>query len=1816
MPRIQAVGPSAAASPNRHWDYIPERGTFYDRDLGIEVNADGTPVAPPSPPVAAYEPARPDEIASTQTPSNYNPVPPIDFSMMPMMPPPQPEPTPIPVDYTPPALQTTWHNPVSDFLDKPQIDAGKTTNEGAIKGYTDTGAPIYENTAYGTEQISPLQMAGRTAEAFFAHPAVQAIGAHQPLEIAGSLGKAAKGVEEAGSIARELHAGEGGAISPGGFLRPEHFDADLKALGDQLDRMTNAGADQEQIDIVMNQIEHLQSAKENLGLARSVDPGAIYKSGLEQEISGLQDTINQHPLRQYSNLINRNGEVPEYISIEQAQTLKGSKDITAIVEGGKGDKVLLQNAVDEVAQAKGFESTQDFVRSLEELSGMQQRVRSLRQEIKTVETLPVEGVAPPAEPPVNLSSPATNNGSTVADLQAQIKDAQAAGNFADVQRLQSQLREQDVGVRSLPETLEEKTGTITEKQYYEVMHNTDTSRAVADLIEKDPAAVRALVMDATGEPSQAALHAYDQLVRIADAVGNESEIQALTDVMAARLTGAGQMIEAAKHLGGPLSPGIIRLTVRNKILEGIKKAGEPAIRKQLAELEKKAAKQERDTAKARLLKQADTEEKSGLQLAKEIKARADVLDRRPTAKRLIDEALLKWGKKPTAEEAGNKSLGAMAADKEAEFQARIATIADMPETTAAEIAAKETEQTQLLKEIIEADTKEPTPAQLARTEAQRVAREEKAAAKAVTQTERDTAKAAAAETKKAEAAATKAEKEALKAEQDSIKSASQRESAIARKTAQDARERADAASTVLRDAQRVENKAQRAITRTADQRAQRLEYLMDDAVRTSKEDLTPAENQAVNQMKAGLKKTGAEMSADQANTFLDKAEALGDLQGEAKRKAVKALVDEYNAVDPMASAIEQRLVGKHYAASAKQLAADLEYMVDKTTRTSGGAAIMSPTDRTAINKIKSLLNTAGVEVPTDLAASWIKRALAFRDLDPLIDARNANGKGFQAVTDLLNEVKAYDPVKAHLASEAAKKAESRWLRKYANDFEQMTKEAARTKRAKAANIEVQTVGSAKSELRKAGVEAGDALTKAFLDSSHKLMDMPTDTPVEKLAQERAAKTLLGDINAIIPKTTWQNIERVFEVLGLPRVLKAAYDLSFVLGRTMLAVGHPVDYANAVISGVKAFAHADIEDAVLAARKYGHMSGPQKEAGLGIVDPFGPMGAREEGFTFRGSKKLDTMLNNVKIIGGLYQVVKLGKVGADRAFTTFGNKLRGDVFNSTVRHWLPDGMKDMDFATLDDLIKATGKSKRDFTELARFVNAASGRSENAALDASAKWLSPVFWSPRYTLSTFEAPLMAVHGGGSHAVTKMAAVDMAKWLGSIMTPLALIKLAGGKVTLDPLSNDFGKGEWNGITFDYSGGVAGDVRMAAQFFTGKQRMSSGRLADADRGMTVFNWLRGKFTPPFALGADVVSGSNAIGEPVNTPSTIAQDAVKQMAPTPFTAQDAKQAWDAAGAAGVLVAGPQAFLGVREQTNSRIQDARITAAERIGKPIGDMLPSEKKALDNEPEVAKVIADLETRVGQPMEQQYRYASNTYRTSVADMEAEVKDKLVFKPTGEALRKIVQDFNNNKYNLGKRLFTPEIDAYAKRGVTQEDKDRYRDAWQGVDAPLTDGLNPDFKARDEARSQILKEAVDAGVDPKYVTEWVNPAKDPEVAKALEDYHKAQETLKPFWEVQDQVEAEWPAYAEAKKSYDALPPGDSRKADYAYLKNQFDPMVEDRRDALRLQNDGHNPIEEALMKWYPRVPIMQKVEDEGPGPKPIKPRMPVQPRRPVGAR
>lgn len=382
---------------------------------------------------------------------------------------------------------------------------------------------------------------------------------------------------------------------------------------------------------------------------------------------------------------------------------------------------------------------------------------------------------------------------------------------------------------------------------------------------------------------------------------------------------------------------------------------------------------------------------------------------------------------------------------------------------------------------------------------------------------------------------------------------------------------------------------------------------------------------------------------------------------------------------------------------------------------------------------------------------------------------------------------------------------------------------------------------------------------------------------------------------------------LWDLLGVPRAVMASWDMSAPFRQAAPLVGRrqfwgnlfPMTRAWMSEDFVRA-AHEDIWTRPSIRRAV------QSDIGLHLsaVTKLADLGRREEGFMSRFAERF---------IPGVRR--------SERAFVTFLNKLRADVYESTIKRW-------------DEAGRTYGDD--DLRSLAEWVNTATGRG-NIPPNTLVAHLGQVLFAPRLLVRNAEILSGRAYARATPLVRQEVGRDLASFAAAGLGTLGLLKLASEagvfdfpvSVEMNPRSSDFAKARIGSTRFDAWGGFQPIVRYLAQFASGERKASSGDLREADRAITLGRFAQSKLAPVPGFLIDVLRGENFIGEEVDvtTSGGLSEQAAQRL--VPLFVQDLVEAWQVEGMVGSVKTLP-AFVGFNVQTYESTAQVRQAGAREM----------------------------------------------------------------------------------------------------------------------------------------------------------------------------------------------------------------------------------------------------------------------------------------------
>jgi len=415
------------------------------------------------------------------------------------------------------------------------------------------------------------------------------------------------------------------------------------------------------------------------------------------------------------------------------------------------------------------------------------------------------------------------------------------------------------------------------------------------------------------------------------------------------------------------------------------------------------------------------------------------------------------------------------------------------------------------------------------------------------------------------------------------------------------------------------------------------------------------------------------------------------------------------------------------------------------------------------------------------------------------------------------------------------------------------------------------------------------------------------------------------IDLLTNKRYWfgeRGLDLFMDIINLPRAIRSSWDLSAPLRQGLiLSASHPSKAFNSSSDMLKAL----VKEKWAAASEKELWSRPNapwyRKAKLAIM----PVGRTKYTLT-HAEEAFATRLTDKK------WAKWVGLRQSERAYVSYLNRLRADVFDEVCSKWAKEGFD----PALGWASEPNAIIRQRTEDLARYINWASGRGPTLGREGGDlnKVLNIGFWSFRYQtskllpfqtfLGTFGRKEMGnVVFGMDRKVWKQALRDqlITFSLGMTALTLAYYKLGPDSVQLDPRSADFGKIKIGNTRLDFWGGFQQYARFYANLFSGKAVSGSTQsLYDyselpswglSGRQIPTFRFFTSKLNPALGFGWNIVGGKNYVGEEYGSKpkAKVARDELM-----PLFLLDLWEAIEETGLEGAFIAAP-GVLGVGVQT-------------------------------------------------------------------------------------------------------------------------------------------------------------------------------------------------------------------------------------------------------------------------------------------------------------
>lgn len=430
-------------------------------------------------------------------------------------------------------------------------------------------------------------------------------------------------------------------------------------------------------------------------------------------------------------------------------------------------------------------------------------------------------------------------------------------------------------------------------------------------------------------------------------------------------------------------------------------------------------------------------------------------------------------------------------------------------------------------------------------------------------------------------------------------------------------------------------------------------------------------------------------------------------------------------------------------------------------------------------------------------------------------------------------------------------------------------------------------------------------------------------PARAESLEAAIPGLVDSIDALTKTLGEKAWAQIIDALNIPRSVMTSGDFSAFLRQGGFMVGgHPVIGAKTMAKTFKmAFSEKYMMELESIQRaRPGYIAG--KESGL-YHAPI-PITGKSPGLAAKEEMFMSNLVNKIPILGS---VVK----GSNRAFVGFLNEMRSRVWEDAYQQMVKVGAKES-----------------DFSQMAKLINASSGRANvqdipgiGKSLSMAGPFLNGIFFAPRWTLSRLELPKYLFSTSKATRIEAWREIGATVGLGTSL--LSMMELSGiGHVELDPRSSDFGKLRIGNTRYDIWTGYSQWMRFMAQIATAQRKTTvTGGMAPANRLDTLVRFMQSKTSPFTGFILDLLAGKTYSGEELKADwPTVWEQAYRRIAP--LTLQDMIDAQIIPDGGGFLGGFPSAF-GVGVQTyEPSMKPTKLPEYSPGGSPSRGKLPAYK----------------------------------------------------------------------------------------------------------------------------------------------------------------------------------------------------------------------------------------------------------------------------------
>ncbi len=243
----------------------------------------------------------------------------------------------------------------------------------------------------------------------------------------------------------------------------------------------------------------------------------------------------------------------------------------------------------------------------------------------------------------------------------------------------------------------------------------------------------------------------------------------------------------------------------------------------------------------------------------------------------------------------------------------------------------------------------------------------------------------------------------------------------------------------------------------------------------------------------------------------------------------------------------------------------------------------------------------------------------------------------------------------------------------------------------------------------------------------------------------------------------------------------------------------------------------------------------KKAGLYLGETNAKLSAKEE-------EIMSNLPERIPILGKY--LIK----PSNRAFLAYLNALKIAVFNKQAK-------------ALIDMGYDPNKNIKQFQDLAKFINNATGRGSLGRAEGLSTFLNAGFFSAKFTMSRLQLLSPRYYMKLEPGTRKFVIKNMLTFLTFKMTILWFLYLLGADIEKDMTSPLFGKAVFGKYHFDIWAGFQQPVRHLFNMILGRKKTSAGISKKVDRFMVPWDFAMSKVSPTTGWIRGVSKGKDFLG-------------------------------------------------------------------------------------------------------------------------------------------------------------------------------------------------------------------------------------------------------------------------------------------------------------------------------------------------------------------